>query len=108
MQSGFGVKRSVLLLYCISGIMGVMAVEYSRDNMVECLGLMAIVALLLYVLLSEPSAKNVRINAVNIKAEEAAEQAKEKKEKAHEEKLKKAEAKAEAKAAKKNNENKHE
>ncbi len=105
MQSGFGVKRSVLLLYCISGIMGVMAVEYSRDNMVECLGLMAIVALLLYVLLSEPSAKNVRINAVNIKAEEAAEQAKEKKERAHEEKLKKAEAKAEAKAAKKNNEN---
>lgn len=102
MQSGFGVKRSVLLLYCISGIMGVMAVEYSRDNMVECLGLMAIVALLMYVLLSEPSTKNVRIHAVNIKAEEAAELAKEKKEKAHEEKLKKAEAKAELKAEKKN------
>lgn len=102
MQSGFGVKRSVLLLYCISGIMGVMAVEYSRDNMVECLGLMAIVALLLYVLLSEPSAKNVKIHAVNIKAEEAAEHAKEKKEKAHEEKVKKAEAKAELKAEKKN------
>lgn len=102
MQSGFGVKRSVLLLYCISGIMGVMAVEYSRDNMVECLGLMAIVVLLMYVLLSEPSTKNVRIHAVNIKAEEAAELAKEKKEKAHEEKLKKAEAKAELKAEKKN------
>ena len=94
MQSGFGVKRSVLLLYCISGIMGVMAVEYSRNNMVECLGLMAIVILLLYVLLAEPSAKNVRINAVNIKAEEDAEKAKEKKEKAYEERMKKAEAKA--------------
>ena len=101
MQSGFGVKRSVLLLYCISGIMGVMAVEYSRDNMVECLGLMAIVILLLYVLLAEPSAKNVRINAVNIKAEEDAEKAKEKKEKAYEERMKK----AEAKAAKKSEEN---
>lgn len=102
MQSGFGVKRSVLLLYCISGIMGVMAVEYSRDNMVECLGLMAIVVLLLYVLLAEPSTKNVRIHAVNIKAEEEAEKAKEKKEKAHEEKVKKAEAKAEQKAVKNN------
>jgi len=101
----FQSKPAQVTIGSISGIMGVMAVEYSRENMVECIGLMAIVALLLYVLLSEPSAKNVKITAVNIKAEEAAELAKEKKEKAHEEKVQKAEAKAEIKAAKKNNKN---
>lgn len=80
MQIGFGQKRSVMMLYCISGIMGVMAVEYSRDNMVECLGLMAIVIMLLYVLLADTSTKNVAIHAVNIKAEEAKEEALRKKE----------------------------
>ena len=51
--------------------MGVVAVEYSREHMmVDCLGLIAIVVMLLYVLLSDTSNKKVELRAVNIKKEE--------------------------------------
>ena len=71
MRAGFGQRRSVLIMYCISGIMGVIAVLYSREHMmVECLGLLAIVVMLLYVLLSDTSNKRIELNAVNIKREE--------------------------------------
>lgn len=70
MRAGFGQKRTVMLLYCISGIMGVMAVEYSRQQTVECLGLIAVVIMLMYVLMSDTSTKNVEIHAVNIKKAE--------------------------------------
>lgn len=71
MRAGFGQRRSVMLLYCISGIMGVMAVLYSRGNMMmECLGLLAIVSMLLYVLLSDTSSNNVQINAINTRKAE--------------------------------------
>ncbi|MCB6367572.1 undecaprenyl/decaprenyl-phosphate alpha-N-acetylglucosaminyl 1-phosphate transferase, partial [Intestinibacillus massiliensis] len=54
MRAGFGQRRSVMIMYCISGIMGVVSVLYSRgEMMMECLGLMAIVVMLLYVLLSD-------------------------------------------------------
>ena len=71
MRAGFGQRRSVMIMYCISGIMGVIAVLYSRGHMmVECLGLLAIVVMLLYVLLSDTSNKRIELNAVNIKKEE--------------------------------------
>lgn len=70
MRAGFGQRRSVMLMYCISGIMGVVAVEYSRHYMVECLGLLAIAVMLLYVLLSDTSNKKIELHAVNIKKEE--------------------------------------
>lgn len=73
MRAGFGQRRTVMLLYCISGIMGVMAVEYSRQQTIECLGLLAVVIMLMYVLLTDTSTKNVEINAVNIKKAEAKE-----------------------------------
>lgn len=38
--------------------------------MVDCLGLLAIVIMLLYVLLSDTSNKKVEINAVNIRKQE--------------------------------------
>nr|WP_305146653.1 MraY family glycosyltransferase [Anaerovorax odorimutans] len=79
MRAGFGQRRSVMIMYCISGIMGVMAVEYSRHYMVECLGLLAIAVMLLYVLLSDTSNKKIEINAVNIRKKEN----KENKEKKH-------------------------
>lgn len=70
MRAGFGQRRSVMLMYCISGIMGVVAVEYSRLQIVECLGLLAIAVMLLYVLLSDTSNKKIELHAVNIKKEE--------------------------------------
>lgn len=70
MRAGFGHRRSVMIMYCISGIMGVVAVEYSRELMVECMGLLAIAVMLLYVLLSDTSNKKIEIHAVNIRKEE--------------------------------------
>ena len=101
MRAGFGQKRTVMLLYCISGIMGVMAVEYSREQMVECLGLLAVVIMLMYVLMSDTSTKNVEIKAVNVKKAEEKEKANEEKQKKAEEKVKKADAKAMKKTDKK-------
>lgn len=102
MRAGFGQKRTVMLLYCISGIMGVMAVEYSRQQMVECLGLLAVVIMLMYVLMSDTSTKNIEIKAVNVKKAEEKEKANEEKLKKAEQKMKKADAKAVIKAEKKN------
>lgn len=70
MRAGFGQRRSVMIMYCISGIMGVVAVEYSRGLFVECLGLLAIAVMLLYVLLSDTSNKRIEINAINIRKKE--------------------------------------
>lgn len=80
MRAGYGQRRSVMLLYCISAIMGVTAVLYSRGNMMmECMGLLAIVIMLLYVLMSDTSSNKVEIHAINIKKEEKKAEAKEKK-----------------------------
>lgn len=70
MKAGFGQRRAVMLMYCISGIMGVVAVEYSRGHMVDCFGLLAIAVMMLYVLLSDTSNKKIEIHAVNIRKEE--------------------------------------
>ena len=46
-------KRAVMILCCISGIMGIVAVLYSRGLTVEYLGLTAVAIMLIYVLLSD-------------------------------------------------------
>ena len=46
MKAGFGQRRAVLLMYSLSGIMGIMAVLYSRGLYVECVGLLAIAAMI--------------------------------------------------------------
>ncbi|NLD19567.1 MAG: undecaprenyl/decaprenyl-phosphate alpha-N-acetylglucosaminyl 1-phosphate transferase [Clostridiales bacterium] len=66
MKAGFGQRRAVMLMYCISGIMGVVAVLYSRGFMVESIGLVAIAIMLLYVLLSDTGNRNVRIKAKEV------------------------------------------
>lgn len=76
MRAGFGQRRSVMLMYCISGIMGVVAVEFSRSLLVDAIGLLAVAIMLLYVLLSDTSTKKVEINAVNIAKEESKEKKK--------------------------------
>lgn len=53
MKLGYGQRRATLMLYCVSGIMGVAAVTFSRDLWVETLGLFAITALMIYIFLTD-------------------------------------------------------
>ncbi len=53
MNVGMGQKRTVLTLYCISGIMGVAAILISRDLFLDALLLMAIAATLIYVFMKD-------------------------------------------------------
>lgn len=69
MRAGFGQRRSVMLMYCISGIMGIVAVLYSRGFVIEYLGLTAVAIMLLYVLMSDTGNRNVSIRASKIKHE---------------------------------------
>jgi UDP-GlcNAc:undecaprenyl-phosphate GlcNAc-1-phosphate transferase len=52
MAAGFGQKRAVLMLYGISGAMGVTAILLSRDLLVESFALLSITVTLIYVLLT--------------------------------------------------------
>lgn len=69
MKAGFGQKRAVMILYCISGIMGIVAVLYSRGLTVEYLGLTAVAIMLIYVLLSDTGNRNISLKADKIKKE---------------------------------------
>ena len=69
MKAGFGQRRAVMLLYCISGIMGIVAVLYSRSLIIECLGLTAVAIMLVYVLLSDTGNRNISLKADKIKRE---------------------------------------
>lgn len=69
MRAGYGQKRAVMLMYCISGIMGIVAVLYSRGFTVEYIGLLAVAAMLIYVLLSDTSNRSVNVRGVKIPSE---------------------------------------
>ena len=59
-DSGMGVKRSVLMLYGISGIMGIAAIVFSRDFFFEAFGLFFIAMLFIFLLIwdwSKPDKK---------------------------------------------------
>lgn len=66
MKAGYGQKRAVMLMYCISGIMGIVAVLYSRGFVIEYLGLIAVAAMLIYVLLTDTSNRNVNVRGSKI------------------------------------------
>ncbi len=69
MKAGFGQKRAVMIMYSISGIMGIVAVLYSRDYMIEYLGLIAVAIMLIYVLMSDTGNRNISLKADKIKNE---------------------------------------
>lgn len=69
MKAGFGQRRSVMLMYCISGLMGIVAVVYSRHLLVECMGLLLVAAMLIYILLSDTGNRNIKLKADKIKKE---------------------------------------
>ena len=70
MKAGFGQRRAVLLMYSVSGIMGVVAVLYSRGLKVECLGLLAVVAMIIGVILTDTGKNNISLRGVRILRED--------------------------------------
>lgn len=55
MNLGYGQRRATLMLYCVSAIMGIAAVMFSRDLNVEGFGLVAIAVLQIYIFLTDPN-----------------------------------------------------
>ena len=72
MKAGFGQRRAVLLMYSVSGIMGTIAVLYSRDLYVECLGLLAVVAMIIGVVLTDTGKNNISLRGQRILREDLA------------------------------------
>ncbi|MDD4200417.1 MAG: MraY family glycosyltransferase [Eubacteriales bacterium] len=70
MKAGFGQRRSVLLMYSVSGIMGIVAVLYSRDLLVECIGLAMVAILIIGVILTDTGSNKVSIKGKRITREE--------------------------------------
>lgn len=53
MKLGYGQRRATLMLYGVSGIMGISSVTFSRGLWVETLGLFAIALMLIYIFLTD-------------------------------------------------------
>ena len=53
MKLGYGQRRATLMLYSVSGIMGIAAVTFSRGLWVETMGLFAIAFLMIYIFLTD-------------------------------------------------------
>ena len=70
MASGYGQRRAVLMLYAISGIMGMAAVLVSRELIMDALLLVVIASIFLYVFLTDPNHRMPQIKAVNVEEDE--------------------------------------
>lgn len=70
MKAGFGQRRAVLLMYSVSGIMGVVAILYSRGLLFECTGLAIVAALIIGVILTDTGSNKVSIRGQRITKEE--------------------------------------
>lgn len=70
MALGYGQRRAVLMLYGISGVMGMAAVLISRELYKDSFVLVIIATIYLYVFLTDPNHKMPQIKAVNIAKEE--------------------------------------
>lgn len=70
-ESGYGQRRAVLMIYGICAIMGMAAVLVSRELYKDAVILLIIDIVYVYVFLTDPNHKMPRIKAVNIEKEEA-------------------------------------
>ena len=66
LRAGFGQRRAVFLMYSLSGIMGIVAILYSRDLYIECLGLIVVAALILGVILTDTGTNKVSLKGYRI------------------------------------------
>jgi len=79
MRAGFGQRRAVLLMYSVSGIMGTVAVLYSRGLFVECIGLLAVVAMIIGVILTDTGKNNISLKGHRILREDLGDEKRKKK-----------------------------
>lgn len=79
MKAGFGQRRAVLLMYSLSGIMGIMAVLYSRALYVECIGLLAIAAMIVGVILTDTGKNNISLKGRRILKEDLGDESRKRK-----------------------------
>lgn len=70
MAVGLGQRRTVLMIYGISAVMGIAAVLYSRDLFVETFGLVGVAATFIYIYITDSSTQKLGIEAIDIAAEE--------------------------------------
>ena len=66
MKAGFGQRRAVLLMYSVSGIMGIIAVLYSRGLWIECIGLLGVVVMVVGVILTDTGSNKVSIRGMRL------------------------------------------
>lgn len=66
LKAGFGQRRAVLLMYSVSGIMGIIAILYSRGLYMECLGLLTIAIMIVGVLLTDTGQNKVSIRGMRL------------------------------------------
>lgn len=80
MAAGLGQRRTVLTLYGISGVMGVAAIVMSRDLFIESGLLIVIAGTFIYVFLTDPNSRSLKLKAVNAEVLENQEKKDKKKE----------------------------
>ena len=70
MAVGLGQKRTVLMIYGISAVMGIAAILYSRDLFAETIGLIIAASTFIYIYITDSSTQRIGIEAIDIAAEE--------------------------------------
>lgn len=70
MAVGLGQKRTVLMIYGISAVMGIAAILFSRDLFIETAGLIVVASTFIYIYITDSSTQSLGINAIDIAAEE--------------------------------------
>ncbi len=65
-KAGFGQRRAVMLMYSVSGIMGIVAILYSRGLYVECLGLAIIAIIIVGVILTDTGRNKIQLKGRRI------------------------------------------
>lgn len=66
LRAGFGQRRAVLLMYSVSGIMGIVAILYSRGLFIECLGLAFVALLIVGVIITDTGTNKVSLKGYRI------------------------------------------
>ncbi|MCF0144030.1 MAG: undecaprenyl/decaprenyl-phosphate alpha-N-acetylglucosaminyl 1-phosphate transferase [Firmicutes bacterium] len=66
LRAGFGQRRAVMLMYALSGIMGVVAILYSRGLIIECIALAIVAIIILGVILTDTGTNKVSLKGYRI------------------------------------------
>lgn len=65
-KAGFGQRRAVMLMYSVSGIMGILAILYSRGLYIECIGLAMVAIIIVGVILTDTGRNKIHLKGRRI------------------------------------------